>query len=53
MKSVANIWEVAERGCLEDVQAFVKSGVDVNSHGDAKVTPLHHAAEAGQTKVVA
>jgi uncharacterized protein len=48
-----NIWRAAERGQLTDVQRFVAEGQSPDAKTRGDVTPLHYAAEAGQTEVVA
>jgi len=39
-----NIWEAARKGTVQDVEYFIKKGVDVNVKDDWYRTPLHEAA---------
>ena len=42
----------ADKGDVQAVEELLRSGVDVNSHGDARWTALHRAAARGHCDVV-
>ena len=47
-----NIWEASRNGNLEQVQLFLKNGINPNQKDRKQISPLHWASGNGQIKVM-
>ena len=47
-----NIWEASRNGNLEEVQLFLKNGINPNQKDRKQISPLHWASGNGQIKVM-
>jgi len=47
-----NIHEVVRKGTIEEVQALLKKGIDINLKDREGATALHHAAQASKADII-
>ncbi len=50
-QSAKDIWEAAKQGDVDAVKQFIVDGEDVNAKDDARITPLHPAANHNHKEV--